>query len=342
VVSELRVAIVGNGGIYRLAHGPAWRRIERARVVATCDLVRERAEQASREQGAGAVFTRFEDLLQMDGIDLVDICTPSDSHAEIAIQALRAGKHVVCEKPMAMSAQDAERMIAAARQFKRHLFIGHTRRFDRRWVLMKEQIASGRIGEPVAVRRSERCWGGFANEDWHWEFDRSGGVLMDLGVHIADFFAWFFDAEPVEVYARALTVREEARAHSCYDFGVVQVAFPGGRRGLMEVSWAHPKEYAPLYSNTEVIGTKGKLALSDKDAAPMTVIKEALTIPRYSTLLSSFPDTFVDELSHFLDCIAEDIPPRITLEQAAMAVKVVTSAFESARSGRPVSLRGGT
>ncbi|MFQ5804654.1 MAG: Gfo/Idh/MocA family protein [Candidatus Methylomirabilales bacterium] len=339
-MTDLRVAIVGNGGIYKLAHGPAWRQIPGARVVATCDIVKERAEQACRELEAAAAFTRIEDLLEMDGIDLVDICTPSDTHAKLAVQVLRAGKHAICEKPMALTPGDAARMIEAAEDAKRHLYIGHTRRFDRRWVQMKEQIMGGRIGEPVAVRRTERCWGAFPKEDWHWDLARSGGVLMDLGIHVADLFSWFLDAEPTEVYAKALMVREEAQEQGCFDFGIIQVGFPRGKRGIMEVSWAHPKEYAPLYSTTEIIGTRGKLTLTDKDAAPMTVVKREIGIPRYSPLLSSFPETFVDELSHFLDCILQNTPPRITLAQASTAVKVIATAFESIASGRPISLPG--
>lgn len=341
-MSDVKVAIVGTGGIYRLAHGPAWRRIPRARVVATCDVVAERAEQARRELEAEAAFARMEDLLERDGIDLVDICTPSDTHAELAILALRAGKHVICEKPMALAPEDASRMIEAARTARRHLYVGHTRRFDGRWTQIKESIAAGRIGEPVAVRRTERCWGAFPEGDWHWDVARSGGVLMDLGVHVADLFAWFLDAEPTEVYARALTVREEARAARCFDFGIVQLGFPGGKRGLMEVSWAHPREYAPFYSATEVIGTRGKLTLSDKDSAPMTVIKPGgIEVPRYSPLLSSFPETFADELDHFLDCIEGGTPPRSTPAQALTAVRVIAAAFESIASGRPIPLPGG-
>ncbi|MFQ5849354.1 MAG: Gfo/Idh/MocA family protein [Candidatus Binatia bacterium] len=341
-MSDFKVAIVGNGGIYRLAHGPAWRRIPRAKVVATCDIVEERAEQARQELRAEACFTRIEDLLKNDRIDLVDICTPSDTHAELSIQALRAGKHVICEKPMALRPQDASRMMQTAAEVKRHLYIGHTRRFDWRWLHMREQIGAGRIGEAVAVRRTERCWGAFPRGDWHWDAARSGGVMMDLGVHVADLFAWFLDAEPSDVYAKALAVREEAKEHGCFDFGIIQVGFPGGKRGTMEVSWAHPKEYAPFYSTTEVIGTRGKLTLSDKDAAPMTVVKGEIGIPRYSPLLSSFPETFVDELNHFLDCIDRKAAPRITLSQAYTAVKTVTAAFESALSGCPIPLPGGS
>lgn len=340
-MSEVRVAIVGNGGIYRLAHGPAWSRIQRAKVVATCDIIQERAEQARRDLGAQAAFTSIGDLLETDGIDLVDICTPSDTHAELAIQSLRAGKDVICEKPMAMKPADARSMIREAQRAKRRLFIGHTRRFDRRWVQMQEQIQAGRIGEPVAVRRTERSWGGFPSvDDWHWDLSRSGGALMDLGVHIADLFSWFLDARPTEVYAKGLTVREEARARGCYDFGLIQVGFPGGKRATMEVSWTHPKEYAPFYATTEVIGTRGKLTYSDKNSAPMTVVQSGINVPRYSTLLSSFPETFVDELNHFLDCREQGTAPRITLAQAATAVDVVTAAFESIASGRSVALRG--
>lgn len=341
-MSEVNVAIVGTGGIYRLAHGPAWRRIPRARVIATCDIVAERAEAARRELEAEAAFTRVEDLLERDGIDLVDICTPSDTHAPLTVLALQAGKHVICEKPMALTPTDGLRMIQAAREAKRHLYIGHTRRFDTRWAQMKAEIAAGRIGEPVAVRRTERCWGAFPRGDWHWERARSGGVMVDLGIHVADLFAWFFDAEPTEVYAKALAVREEARETGCFDFGLIQLGFPGGRWGSMEVSWAHPKEYAPFYSTTEVIGTRGKLALSDRHASPMTVITAgAIGVPQYSPLLSSFPETFVDELGHFLDCIAGTASPRSTPAQALTAVRAIAAAFESAASGQPVSLDGG-
>ncbi|MFQ5801916.1 MAG: Gfo/Idh/MocA family protein, partial [Candidatus Methylomirabilales bacterium] len=155
-MTAFKVAIVGNGGIYRLAHGASWRQIPRAKVVATCDVLKERAEQARQEMEAQAYFTRVEDLLEKNGIDIVDICTPSDTHAELSIQALRAGKHVICEKPMALNPRDAARMIQTALDVQRHLYIGHTRRFDNRWKLMKEQIAAGRIGKPVAVRRTER------------------------------------------------------------------------------------------------------------------------------------------------------------------------------------------
>lgn len=338
-MSGLSVAIVGTGGIYRLAHGPAWRQIPRAKVLATCDIIEERALEARREMGSKASFATIDELLANDGIDLIDICTPPYTHPEIAIKALQAGKHVICEKPMALTPADAGQMIRTAKEAKRHLYIGHTRRFDRRWVQIKEQIASGRIGDPVSIRWSERCWAGFPKDNWHWD-PENGGVLMDLGVHVVDLFTWLLDSLPTEVYAKALSVRKEAQERGASDFGLVQIGFQGGKQGLMEVSWAHPKEYGPFYSSLEVIGTRGKLSLSDRRAAPMTVVRKGVEVPRYSPLLSTFPESFVDELNHFFDCISGKTSPRITLEDASRAVEVVTKAIESASSGQPMTVTG--
>jgi predicted dehydrogenase len=339
-MNDLKVAIVGTGGIFRLGHGPAWRQIPRARVIATCDIIKERADQARAELGAEKSFSSLDELLAGDDIDLVDICTPHPSHAELAIKALRAGKHVICEKPMALEIDDAARMIEAAKETGRHLYIGHTRRFDRRWVEVKEQLAAGRIGEPVCARWNERSWAGFTGDNWRWD-PRNGGVLMDLGVHVADLLAWFFESEATEVYTKGLSVRAEARKQGCFDFAIVQVGFSGGRQGLMELSWAHPKEYAPFYSSLEIIGTKGKLTLTDRESAPLLVIKGGTEVPRYSPLLSTFPESFVGELAHFIDGISRAVAPRITLKDAYRAVEVIAKALESAATGQPISIRGG-
>ncbi|HZD39171.1 MAG TPA: Gfo/Idh/MocA family oxidoreductase [Terriglobales bacterium] len=338
-MKELAVAVVGNGGIYQLAHGPAWRQIPEAQVIATCDIVKERAEQAGAALGSDKSFASMDDMLAQDGIDLVDICTPHPTHAELAIQALRAGKHVICEKPMALNLEDAARMIRVAQEEKRHLYIGHTRRFDRRWVEVKEQLRAGRIGKPVAIRWSERSWAGFGSDSWRWD-PSNGGVLMDLGVHMADLFTWFLEAECTEVYAKTLSVRPEARDRGAPDFALVQMAFADRQQGLMELSWAHPAAYAPFYSSLEIIGTTGKLRLSDRDAGPMVVVKEGVEVPRYSPLLSTYPETFVGELAHFIDGVYGKTSPRVTLEDAYRAVEVMVKALESARTGKPVRLAG--
>jgi predicted dehydrogenase len=338
-MKDLKVAVVGNGGIYRLAHGPAWRRIPQANVIATCDIVKERAEQARAELGTEKCFTSFDELLSNDGVDLVDICTPHPSHAELAVLALEAGKHVICEKPMALTVEDAARMMNTARAKGLHLYIGHTRRFDRRWVEVKQQLNSGRVGEPVAVRWNERSWAGFSADSWRWA-PQNGGVLMDLGVHVADLFAWFLEAQATEVYAKTLSIRAEARRSGAADFALVQLTFGRNKQALMELSWAHPRGYAPFYSSLEIVGTRGKISLSDRDAAPMVVIKGGTEMPRYSPLLSTFPESFVGELAHFVESVAANTAPCVTPEDAYRAVEVIVKAMESAATGKPVAIKG--
>ncbi|HWG89731.1 MAG TPA: Gfo/Idh/MocA family oxidoreductase [Candidatus Thermoplasmatota archaeon] len=337
----INVAIVGTGGIFRLAHGPAWKRLGRANVVATCDVLASRAEEAKATVGAREAFTDFGEMLKaVPEIEVVDICTPSDTHAEFSLRALKAGKHVICEKPMALTPADALRVQEAAREAGRHVLVGHTRRFDPRWLHLKDQLQSGRIGEAVSIRRTERSWGAFPAGDWHWDPNRSGGVLMDVGVHVADFFSWFMEDEPQDVFAEARSVRPEAKATGCNDFALVHIGFPGDRRGILEVSWAHPKEYAPFYSTTEILGTKGKLTLTDQGAAPMTIIRGGggIEIPRYGPMLSAVPEAFEAELNHFLDCIEGLAEPRISPHQARLAVQVVAAAYESIKTGRTVRL----
>lgn len=340
----LNVAIVGTGGIYRLAHGPAWRCLTgRAKVVATCDVVLSRAEEAREAMGARAAFTDLDTMLaDVPEIDVVDVCTPSHTHADLSVRALNAGKHVICEKPMALTPEDAARVEHAAKAAGRSFLVGHTRRFDPRWVQLKEQVSSGRIGRALSIRRTERSWGGFPPGDWHWDPARSGGVLMDVGVHVADFFAWFMEDQAVDVFAQARSVRPEAKATGCVDFAVVHVGFPGGRRGILEVSWAHPKEFAPFYSTTEVVGTVGKLALSDRDAAPLQVVRAGggVDVPRYGPMLSAVPEAFEAELGHFLDCIEGRDAPRITVANARRAVEVVAAAYRSIATGETVALEG--
>jgi predicted dehydrogenase len=335
---EFRIGIIGNGNIYNLAHRPAWKGIESARVVATCDVVEERAKKASKDFGIDRYYRDFRDLIKEDDIDVVDICTPSHTHAEISIRAMESGKHVICEKPIATNLGDSKKMIEASRQNGVHLFVGHTRRFDDRWVQIKEVIDEGRIGEVVNVRRTERSWAGFPGDDWHWRRE-NGGVVVDLGVHVVDLARWFLGEEPVEVFAKLKSIREEARVYGCYDFGVMIIYFTGGKQALLEVSWVHPKAYAPFYSSTEVIGTKGKIQHSDKDSNPAFIVdNNEVRFPMFSPLLSSMPYVFTKELSHFLDCIENGGKPRITMEDADMALRVIVSAIKSSEEGRPVRI----
>ena len=336
-MNKLRVAVIGNGGIFQIAHAPAWQKVSAAEVVANCDVDLNLAEQASQIFAGSRGFSDVDDMFRNVDFDIVDICTPHGSHAELSIKALDAGKHVIVEKPIALTLEDAAAVMDATRRSDGQLFVAHTRRFDRRWIEVKQQLSSGRIGEPVAASWHERSWAGFPPDSWRWH-PQNGGILADLGVHVADLFAWFFEDSPTEVYARTRCVRPEAKDYGTPDFAVVQLTYGNARQALIELSWTHPQGQAPFYSSLEVIGTKGKIRLSDQDSAPMVVVKNGIDVPRYSPLLSTFPSAFADELSHFVDCAMNGSEPRITPRDAYWATAAVIKAQDSARSGEAVSL----
>ncbi|MDI6810345.1 MAG: Gfo/Idh/MocA family oxidoreductase [archaeon] len=176
----MRVAIVGNGNIYNLAHVYAWQSLKDVEIQATCDIIPERAEKACKDAAAKNYYTNMDDLLSNDDIDVIDLCVPTYEHARLSIAALKVGKHVICEKPMSRSLESAVEMLKAAEKSGKGLYIGHTRRFDQRWKMIKAGIDSGKIGMPLYIRRCERSWLPFPSNSWYWDFEKSGGVLLSI------------------------------------------------------------------------------------------------------------------------------------------------------------------
>ena len=192
---EIRAGLIGCGNIGAGAHAPAYAHVPDVCLVAVCDQVLERATAVAAETGADACQD-YRQLLARDDIDMVDLCVPTAQHAPLAIGALKAGKHVLCEKPMARSLTEADAMVAVAQQTGLKLMIGHVRRFDHRYTAIKAAIDAGDIGQPVYIRRAERQWLPFPADAWFWSTKLGGGVILDIGVHIADLLRWYFGQNP--------------------------------------------------------------------------------------------------------------------------------------------------
>jgi predicted dehydrogenase len=334
----MKVAIVGNGNVYNLAHSHVWKALRGVEIQATCDVIAERAERACKELSAAKCFTSVDDLLSDDEIDLVDLCVPTHEHAPLSIAALEAGKHVICEKPMARNLKEAEAMLKAADTSDKGLFIAHTWRFDRRWKKIKETIDSGRIGTPMYLRRCERSWLSFAPDSWHWDSEKSGGVLLDLGVHCVSMVTWYLGSEVKEVCAQGKTIRPEARESKTCDLATVLLRLDGGKTAFFDVSWAFPAAYGPFYSALDLVGTGGRIEYSDKDTNPMLLVTDKLEYPRYWPLLSTDLSSFYEEMKEFLRCIERDEEPIVTKEDAYEILKIVLAAEESIARGAPVKV----
>ncbi|MBE0517076.1 MAG: Gfo/Idh/MocA family oxidoreductase [Methanophagales archaeon] len=332
----MRVAIVGNGNIYNLAHVYAWQSLKDAEIQATCDIIPERAEKACRGAAAKHYYTNMDDLLSNADIDVIDLCVPTYEHARLSIAALKAGKHVICEKPMARSVESAAEMLKAAEKSGKGLYIGHTRRFDQRWKRIKEGIDSGRIGMPLYIRRCERSWLPFPSNSWYWDFAKSGGVLLDIGIHCVDLVNWFFGSKPSEVFACGKMIRDEAQAKGVHDLATVMLRYEDGKTAFIDVSWAFPKTSAPFYSSLDIIGTGGRIEYSDKNANPMVFAGDRIEFPRYSPLLSASLEAFSDEIREFVACVDSGREPAVTAHDAYDALKIISAAEESVKKGEVI------
>jgi len=331
----LRVGLLGAGNIFERGYLPALVETEAVRVVAVCDIDAERAARAADCLGGAVALSSDDELLAHPDLDAVFVLTPPDSHAALAIAALESGRDVLCEKPMARSGDDARRMAAAAERAGRRLMIGHTRRFDDRWAAMHEQIAAGRVGEPVYAYRSEHAWNGAPASSWIWQGALSGGVLWDVGVHVAELFRWFMGELPETAFAKVLHSRPEAKAGGAPDAAVATFAFGPDRHALMSVSWLHPPAWGPFYATTEVVGTTGRIEAYDRESNPTTVAESGLEIPRSSPLLSAISTAFRREIEHFAGAIATGTPFAVTVDDAVAAIDMIEAAERSVRSGRP-------
>ena len=202
-MKKLRIGIIGNGGIAKWAHIPAYKNMDNVEIIAVCDIIEERAKEASEMLGGKpAVFTDYKELLKAEGLDAVDICTPNYLHSIIAVDALHAGLHVFCEKPDAVSVEEALKMGQAAKETGKTLMVMRNNRFHTASQYLKKYIADGKAGEIYAGRCGwQRRRGIPGKGGWFTTKAQSGGgPLIDLGVHMIDLSIWLMgNPRPVAV-----------------------------------------------------------------------------------------------------------------------------------------------
>jgi predicted dehydrogenase len=251
---KVRVAIIGCGGIANGKHIPGLSKLDNVEFVAFCDIIKERAIQAAEKIGKPGIhiYTDYKELLKDESIDVIHVCTPNKSHSFITIDALEAGKHVLCEKPMAKTAAEARLMLEAAKRTGKKLTIGYNNRYRPDSVHLKKLCERGDLGEIYYAkahairRRAVPTWGVFLNED-----EQGGGPLIDIGTHALDLTLWLTDNYKVKsvvgnVYHKLGSKKDAANAWGPWDpeqFKVEDSAFgfitmQNGATIVIEASWA--------------------------------------------------------------------------------------------------------
>ena len=342
-MSKVRVAVIGSGSICRHRHAPEYAANEDVEIVGFVDRVPERAEWCAKKFG-GKVFKSADEVLALKDVDAVSVCTPNSLHAPLAIAGLQAGKHVLCEKPMATSADEANAMIAAAQKSGRFLMIGHNQRLAPLHVKAKQILESGVIGKVITFRTSFSHGG---PEGWSiegrdgWFFDKKQafvGAMGDLGVHKADLLRWLLGEEIVE--ASAFVDRLEKTFGTVDDTAVCLLRTQSGAVGTLTASWTHH----PGEDNATIVyGEKGILRIgADKTYSVIVNLQSGesqfFQVGQLQTNEGGGQsDTGV--IRAFVNAITSNTPPEISGEEGRRALAIILACLESAETKQHVPVR---
>jgi len=337
--SEVRVCVVGVGRA-GMVHARNFRwHVPYAELVAVVDADAERARAAARELDLGDRFyTDLEQALQKVPFDAVVITTPTFTHASLALQAAAAGKHIFCEKPMALTLEECDRMIAAAQQAGVVLQIGFMRCFDPPFVEAKRQIDEGAIGRPLIVRTLTRGPG--LPPEWAHDIRVSNGMLAEVNSHDFDTVRWLGGGEFVSIFARAGAYKVpeiRQRYPGFYDTATVSAALDNGTMGMID--GVCPADYG-YDARAEVVGTEGVLVIGALHTPPVNRVTKAANVvaPRIPSWPVRFAQAYQAEATHFVECIREGKPPMVGGWDGRQALEAVLAANRSIETGLPVSI----
>ena len=336
--AEVRVCVVGTGRA-GMVHARNFRwHVPYASLVAIVDIEPERARQAASELDLGqAPFPTLDKALEMSDFDAVVITTPTFSHAELAVKAASSGKSILCEKPMALTLEECDRMIEAASQNQVVLQIGFMRRFDPPFVEAKRQIDDGLIGRPLVVRTLTRGPG--LPPAWAHDIRRSHGILAEVNSHDFDCIRWFSGGEYVSVFARGATrkaLEVQARYPEFYDTVVVSAELDNGVFAVLD--GVCPVDYG-YDARAEVVGTEGVLLVGEMHQTATTRVtrQSGLVEDHFLGWRERFAQAYANEATHFVEAIRGRRPPTATGVDGKRALEAVIAGNRSIATGQPVS-----
>lgn len=327
-------------GTWGELHARVYQEDERITLAGVADMRPGRAESVAQAYGT-MHYTDYHTLLADDLIKAVSITTPDFAHAEVAIAAAEAGKHVLVEKPLATTVEDCRRIIAAAKASGVKLMVDFHNRWSPPFYKAWESIRRGEIGEPqhVYYRLSDRIyvptemlpWAGKSTVEWF------------IGTHSIDTVRWLLGDEVTRVYAVARSRVLKGMGIDTPDFYQITLEFASGTTAVIENSWILPNSMPNIIDlKCQIVGSKGMLNLDTSHNR---------TVEKYTQADAEYPDFLVlptiygeqkgfaaDSIRHFIDCVLTDTPPRVTGEDGLIVTRIIQAIEESVRTGMPVGI----
>ncbi len=356
-MEKVRIGIIGCGGIANGKHMPSLSKLPNVKMVAFCDIIEQRAIDAKAKYGTpdAAVYTDYKELLADKTIDVVHVCTPNRSHSFITVDALESGKHVMCEKPMAINSAEAKKMLDAAARTGKKLTIGYQSRQAAGAQYLKKEAEDGTFGEiyyakaTALRRRAVPTWGVFLNE-----YEQGGGPLIDIGTHSLDLTLWLMDNYKPKYcvgtsYHKLNKDTNQGNAWGNWDpekFTVEDSAFgfivmENGATINLESAWAinmldvreattlicGTKAGADLYDGVRINGIRNN---------SQYVLRPTLN-PQGAAFYSgvSTGDASAMEAAQWINAVVNDTDPCVLPEQAYTVTRILEGIYESAKTGKP-------
>ncbi|MCS6784069.1 MAG: Gfo/Idh/MocA family oxidoreductase [Candidatus Caldarchaeum sp.] len=333
-----RFCLIGAGRAGAVHARNLRRRIKTGELAAIVDANLEAASKLGEEVGIKNLYSDLSTALRSVEFDAVIITTPTFTHAALTMQAAEAGKHVFCEKPMALNLEEADRMITGCRKAGVKLQIGFMRRFDPEFVSAKQHILNGEIGKPVLVKSVGRGPG----LPPPWALDRKTGIgfLAEVNSHDFDSLRWLMGDEYSSIYSEtAALIRPDlvSTYPGFYDVAAVVAKFRGG--GLGFIDGACPVGYG-YDARVEVLGTEGVIVVGEIRGTTLHRINRENRVisETFRSWRDRFREGYIGEIEHFIDCIVNDREPAVTGIDGRKALEAVLAAHRSMETGKPVFL----
>ncbi len=354
----LKIGIIGSGGIAVAKHMPSLAKLSNVEMTAFCDIIPERAEKAAKKYGTSdaRVYGDYRELLKDKSIDVVHVCTPNKSHADITVDALESGKHVMCEKPMAKTPADAKRMVEAAKRTGKKLTIGYQNRYRPDSLYLNKLCRAGELGEIYYAkahairRRAVPTWGVFLNEE-----EQGGGPLIDIGTHALDLTLWMMNnykpkSVKGSVYYKLSKKKDAANAWGSWnpdEYTVEDSAFgfitmENGATIVLESSWAL-NNLQVGEAKTTLCGTEGGadmwdgLRINGEKYGKLFITKPGLDAGGVDFYDGKKDDPADLEAKMWIDCILNDREPLVKPEEALVVTEILEAIYESGRTGKEIS-----
>lgn len=343
-MEKTKVAILGNGFIANIHLESYERFVPEAEVVAVYGHTAENVKKFAQAHGIAQYYTDLDELLAKSSCDVVDICLPNYLHYEACLKCAKSGRHVIVEKPIALTLGQADEMIAACRQAGKKLMYAEELCFAPKYERVRALVDNGAVGDVYMVKQAEKHSG--PHSRWFYEKDLAGGgVMMDMGCHALAWMRWILGGNPKvkSVYASMSTVMHDTE---CDDNTVTLVEFENGVLGIAEDSWA---KHGGMDDRIEVYGNKG-VSYADlfRGNSALTYSLEGYGYAMekagstkgwsFTVFEEAFNQGYPHELAHFIKCVREDKQPKVTGEDGRAVLEMIYAAYESARTGRKVAL----